>query len=247
MNVWTVKFWKEAFRGIWVFALLLLALGLISLATTGSEDHGPNLVYFLLTFPLQILKEPESKLLSCLLVLSFSYFFYRTRNLVYSYLYLAVLVSFCDLFADVVQFYPSIEAFERLVDIKTNPGMWILIFYVFCFTIMLSKLGIAFFFRYDYASLKRCCVTAFILWFVLFTWLYFNITEELALLILNTDLLPLFFDIALLSTLLDVWVLDLRNAEKREINMMTAMAMNGVGYCLVLCLLYFRVNFGIEL
>jgi hypothetical protein len=231
-----MEHWNEYFRGIGIMALFLGSLSAFFLLGSASESTVVVLkpVFLLLFFPIRISLEPESKVLLCLFLVSFCWFFSRLRNFVYSYLYLAFLISVGFLFMELVQYYPSIDAFDRLYGVMTDFHLSITIFFIVFLIIVTSKCGVLLFLRYPSQILVYSGVAAFVSWGTLFTWLCVSMTPEFSLFILNTDLLFFFYCVMLLSLFLDVWVLDSESTKNPGVNMLTAMGTNGLGYCLML-------------
>jgi hypothetical protein len=91
MKIWSMAFWKKSLKNVTGLIFLLGALYFFTDRPLDANwDINPVLIF--LPLPFQLLKESQSVLLYCLFTVSFCWFFYRLRNIIYSYLYLAILV-----------------------------------------------------------------------------------------------------------------------------------------------------------
>jgi hypothetical protein len=121
--------------------------------------------------------------------------------------------------------------------VTTNFHQLTRIFLVLFVIIVSGKSAMMFFAPRHYKILIRCCVATLLSLYAILTVFYCVMTPELALFVLNSDIFYFLFCIMLLSTLLDVRILDLssfENAEMFKMNMWTAMGMNGLVYCFLL-------------
>jgi hypothetical protein len=103
MKIWSMFFGKETLKTI---AGPIFVLGALYFFTDRPSDANwdINPVLIFLSSPFQLLKESQAALLYCLFAVSFCWFFYRLRKIVYAYLYLAILVSICNLLTHSIQF-----------------------------------------------------------------------------------------------------------------------------------------------
>jgi hypothetical protein len=238
---WIIKNLKKCDKNVVGLVLLLTVLSCLRVDGR-AVDIRPNLVGILLSAPWRALSMWKPVWAICLYVVSLCWLYYRLRHVMYAYLSWAIGMVLCYALAGGVQFYPSIAAFDHLFEWMTVAYQCKLLFVMTCTVILVGKSCVRLFVPFSLKTLVCCCVTALIPWLTVLMWLHFSMTAEFAVFFLNIDIFPFFFCMMFLSSLLDVWILDVKYAEMDKLNMTAAIGMNTMVYCFMVMLLYKERN-----